>query len=146
MKTLVLYDSTYGNTEKIAQAIAGATGAELVALSNLNPAHLPEYNLLIIGSPTHSGGPTKELGKLLRSRLPLKEVAVAAFDTRVEKSFFGFAAGKIAKFLEKNGARLIAPPEGFIVQGTEGPLKEGEIERATEWGKKLTTLVTSAAK
>ena len=45
----------------------------------------------------------------------------------------GYAAPSIAKRLEKAGGRLAVPPEGFAVVGTEGPMKQGELERAAEW-------------
>jgi hypothetical protein len=49
----------------------------------------------------------------------------------------GYAAKSIAKRLEKAGGKLAAPPEGFAVKGTEGPMKQGELERAAEWAKRL---------
>jgi flavodoxin len=49
----------------------------------------------------------------------------------------GYAAKPIADKLKKKGGKLVLPPEGFFVQGSEGPLKEGEVERAAEWAKQL---------
>ena len=34
---------------------------------------------------------------------------------------------------------MVATPEGFIVTDTEGPLREGELERAAEWARGLLT-------
>jgi flavodoxin I len=68
----------------------------------------------------------------------LEGVKVAAFDTRVTSKFakiFGNAAGRIARQLTKKGGILTAPPEGFFVTATKGPLKEGELERAAAWAK-----------
>ncbi len=48
---------------------------------------------------------------------------------------FGYAAGRIADSLKAKGGNLAPPPEGFIVKGNEGPLKEGELERAAGWAK-----------
>ena len=75
---------------------------------------------------------------------------MAAFDTRLTESeinrvrilaffvsLFGYAAKPIADRLVKKGGELIAPPEGFYVKGTEGPLLEGELERAAAWAKKI---------
>lgn len=39
--------------------------------------------------------------------------------------------------LEKAGYRGIAKSRGFIVTGEYGPLREGELERAREWGAEL---------
>lgn len=73
---------------------------------------------------------------------------VAAFDTRFEAeeqgvglrilmSVIRYAAERIAKDLVKKGGRLVAEPEGFIVEQKEGPLKQGELERATTWARAM---------
>jgi hypothetical protein len=70
----------------------------------------------------------------------LNGTKVAAFDTRVPAKWvriFGFAASRIARKLRKKGGILIGDPEGFFVSGTEGPLTEGELERAAAWAKKI---------
>jgi flavodoxin I len=72
--------------------------------------------------------------------LAIKGVKVAAFDTRFSTRLvgvFGYAAGRIAGGLKRKGAILAAPPEGFFVKNTEGPLKEGELERAAGWAKEV---------
>jgi hypothetical protein len=66
----------------------------------------------------------------------IEGVNVAAFDTRFASGFakiFGFAAGRIANTLKRKGGSLVVGPEGFIVEATKGPLKEGELERAALW-------------
>jgi hypothetical protein len=35
---------------------------------------------------------------------------------------------------------LVVPPEGFYVVDTEGPLLEGELDRAAVWARKLSAL------
>ena len=65
---------------------------------------------------------------------------VAAFDTRIPTKIvkiFGFAADRIAKNLKDKGANLVVPAEAFYVAGKEGPLKDGELERAAFWAKTL---------
>jgi hypothetical protein len=107
---------------------------------------------LIVGSPTQKFSPTGATTRLLKSvpKKGLQGVKVAAFDTRypaseIEKAgilaflvrMFGYAAEPIAKRLEKKGGELVIPPEGFYVEGTEGPLQEGELERAADWAKRI---------
>jgi flavodoxin len=144
MKALIVYDSIYGNTENIAKAMAEAItpSGETRALraGEAGPSELGSLDLLIVGSPTHGGRPTAAvqgfLGKLPRQSL--KGIKVAAFDTRATSRFariFGNAAGRIGGHLAKKGGLLAAPPEGFFVTGTKGPLKEGELERAAAWVK-----------
>jgi flavodoxin I len=129
MKALVVYDSTYGNTEKIAQAIGEAIGGQMLRVGQVNPSDLKGFDLVIVGSPTHGGRPTPEIQGLLKRSPALKGVNVAAFDTRHVSKWtllFGYAAPRIAQSLKRNGGTLLAPPEGFFVLGTKGPLKEGE--------------------
>lgn len=137
MKVLVIYDSNYGNTEKVARTIGEAIGGEVSLVSQVNPAELKGFDLLFIGSPTHGGWFTEGIRDLLKATPTLAGVNTAVFDTRTKKSFFGFAAPRIARSLEKNGGKLAAPPEGFIVLGTQGPLLDGELERASKWAKDL---------
>jgi flavodoxin I len=146
MKAVIVYDSVYGNTEKIARAIAEAitpsNEIKVLRAGEANPSELASIDLLIVGSPTHGGRPTPAiqdfLNKVIQSSL--KGINVAAFDTRTQAKLakvFGYAAGRIAGSLKKKGGTLIGPPEGFLVTGTKGPLKEGEPERAAAWAKRI---------
>jgi flavodoxin len=154
-KTLVIYDSVFGNTEKIARAIAAALGSpptvEIVHAGEARVEQLGKVGLLVVGSPTRGFRPTETLAELLK-RIPPKAltgVRVAAFDTRFKADELdsagvrfivktgGYAAKRIAEGLKKAGGNLIVPPEGFYVEDTEGPLKAGELERATRWAAGL---------
>lgn len=143
MKTLVLYDSLYGNTEKIAKAIGEvfSDDVKVMRVTEVNPAELQNIDLLILGSPTHGGRPTKDVQALLNNQqFTLKGIKVAAFDTRgdsVITKIFGYAATRLAESLQKKGNILIGEPMGFIVKSTKGPLKDGETERAAAWGKEI---------
>jgi flavodoxin len=149
MSSLVIFDSTFGNTEKIARAIGEGTGANVVNAKDAGSADLSSVDLLIVGSPTLGGRATKPVQDFLNSILAdgLKDKKVACFDTRLEEAVQGFglklvlktfkySAEKMGKILSTKGGSLKAT-EGFFVIGKEGPLKEGEIERAREWGKNL---------
>jgi len=141
MTTLVIYDSVHGNTEKIARAIGNTLGgdAKVVRVSEVGQLTADALDLLLVGSPTHGGRPTPEIQALL-DRMPVKGVKVAVFDTRFETRvvrLFGYAAPRMADGLKANGANVIVPPEGFIVKGKRGPLKEGELERAAAWANKI---------
>ena len=142
MKALVIYDSTYGNTEKIAKAIGAALTGDVKVLraGEVNAAELNGYDLLVIGSRTYGGRPMPSVAELL-NKIPesaIKGKNVAAFDTRIPSKMakiFGYAADRIAKSLKDKGANLLVPSEGFFVTGKAGPLKEGELERAADWAK-----------
>jgi flavodoxin len=149
---LVVYDSAYGNTARVADAIrAGlANNATAHVIADLDPRCLPRTDLLVVGSPTQGGKPTVAMQTWLE-RIPptvLGRIGFAAFDTRLETHSYnvalrlligmiGFAAPRIARTLIAKGARQLAAPEGFIVTGREGPLAAGEKERATAWAASL---------
>lgn len=152
MKTLVIYDSVYGNTQKIAQVIGdNLTGEVKVApVGSMNASDLQSFDLIIVGSPVHGGRATPTIDAFLKQLPPhsLEGKSVAAFDTRFEAeeqgiglrilmSVIRYAAERIAKDLVKKGGRPVAEPEGFIVEQKEGPLKQGELERAGHWAKAM---------
>jgi flavodoxin len=150
-KALVVYDSVFGNTEKVARAIGDALGARVLRVTAVEPGKFEGIELLIVGSPTRAFSPTKGTKAFLK-RIPaggLEGVAVAAFDTRMDPKdvgsgiytlfarLFGYAAGPIAKRLQKKGGRLLVRPEGFFVTASEGPLRDNELERAAAWAAPL---------
>ncbi len=158
MKALVIYDSQYGNTEQVAQAIAAALGSqgevEMLHVSAVTPGHLTGPSLLVVGSPTQRFNATPAITALLKG-IPtgaLRGVKVAAFDTRFPQSeidkvralaFFvklwgraAYAARHIAVALQQKGGDLVSA-QGFYVGGMEGPLLEGELERAADWARQM---------
>lgn len=153
MKTCVVYDSVYGNTAKIAYAISAAVAEALsdglpgnvpvLPVEEVDPSELSRLDLLIIGSPTHGAMATEAVqGLLERIGAPAHEGArLATFDTRLTWKFlrsYGYAADKIADALAPRGWTLVEPQGGFFVGGLrKGPLKRGELERATAWARAL---------
>ncbi|HEU4784897.1 MAG TPA: flavodoxin domain-containing protein [Ktedonobacterales bacterium] len=145
MHALVVYDSQFGNTERIAAAIADTlrTTGE-VRLAHVDPAHpldLEGIDLLILGSPTQGWQSTEAIQALLSDLTPrqLHGRAVACFDTRFQKPRWitGSAARRMAASLRHMGVTLVAPPESFFVEGKEGPLLTGELGRAAVWARAL---------
>jgi flavodoxin len=149
MQTVVVYDSKFGNTERIADAIArgvGTLGSVLVmdtaeAMSR-QPAGRPD--LMLIGGPTQRRSPSPALRTFIDA-LPagLQGVPAATFDTRSRGStwIMGSAAAEAAKVLRKAGSELVAPPQSFFI-GRGGPmerqtLEAGEIERAEAWAREV---------
>jgi flavodoxin I len=145
MNTLVIYDSTFGNTQKIAQAIsevmAGPGAVRTLRVSKVQSSDLEEVDLLVLGCPTHKRKPTDGVRAFLEcvSRKSLEGVSAAVFDTRYHKPrlLTGSAAGRLAKSLRKAGAALLASPQSFFVVSREGPLEEGETERAAAWAREI---------
>lgn len=159
MKILVIYESFFGNTEQIAREVAAALveagEVETIKVSEMTIARLAEANMVIAGSPTRGFRPSEGMAAFLKSIPPdgLRGIKAAAFDTglkleditsgflRFMARIFGYAAKPIGDALQKKGAVLVVPPEGFFVNGSEGPLKEGELARAAEWGKTIRGLI-----
>jgi len=152
MKSLIIYDSLFGNTEKIAQAIAKGIGenAKTIGITNAAPSDVASVDLLIVGTPTHGGRPSQRMKQWLTTIASdgLKNKKVATFDTgiptegqkgfiRLVIRFFKYASPRLANILASKGAKILAS-ETFFVLGKEGPLKEGELERAELWGGKIT--------
>jgi len=151
MNRLIIYDSAFGNTEKIAKAIGAALGAPVLRVHEVRPEQLTGLDALIVGSPTQAFQALKTV-KVFLQTLPagaLHGVKVASFDTRVDVKavnsclltllvrLFGYAAAPIAAQLTKKGGSLAITPAGFIVEGKEGPLSAGEVERAVLWARQL---------
>lgn len=154
MGALVIYDSMFGNTEAVARAIADGIGGgvKAIAVADVDISRLETATLVVVGSPTQGGKPTAGIRDFLGA-VPanaLVNIEVAAFDTRLtmkESNFalrflmrlIGFAAPRIASRLKAKGGELVVPAEGFIVEGREGPLGEGELARARSWAAAIAT-------
>ncbi len=164
MTTLIVYESMFGNTRRIAQAIAdGLAPHQRVELHEVGRAPIPlpaDLDLLIIGAPTHSFGMSRPNTRqsavhsapanLVSAGIGVREwldllvpgshlVPAAAFDTKFGKPSWlpGSAARGIAKRLKRLGHLQAAIPKSFYVTATTGPLAEGELTRAREWGNLL---------
>jgi flavodoxin len=144
MKILVIYDSNFGNTKMIADAIAESVQGRAISVKEISAEMMENVNLLIVGSPINAWQATEKIRQFL-NKLPLGSlvgVQAAAFDTRVKifivKIFISGNAGKkISKSLLKKGATIVCEPKGFYVKGNEGPLLEGEIANAKDWGYQI---------
>jgi len=163
LTTLVVYESFFGNTRRIAHAGAEGLRLERVApnvqeVSAAVPTDVTGYHLLVVGGPTHAFGLSRESTRAEAERrgapvqlpgpglrdwlgcLPSPEFALAAaFDTRAEKvrHLPMSAAHAAGKMLRRRGYALAVKPAGFVVQDVEGPLAHGETERAIAWGRTL---------
>jgi flavodoxin len=146
MTVLIVYDSAFGNTELIAKrvrdALAGADQVILTPVGQADAAALVPGDVLIVGSPTQGGRATEAIQRYLAD-LPdavLEGLRFAAFDTRLSSRWvkvFGYAGPRVADELSDRGGEALAPAEGFIVEGKQGPLRPGELERASAWATGL---------
>jgi flavodoxin len=149
---LVVYESMYGNTMQVAQAIADGLRDHVDAIVcevGVAPDTLPDIELLVVGGPTHAFGMSRASTREDAGRRGLREwteamsaptvpVAFAAFDTKVARPRLpGSAAHAVARRLRRLGMRPVCPPATFLVKDSEGPLSDGELDRATAWGQSV---------
>lgn len=147
MSAIVICFSKFGNTRIIAEAIASSLmpdgGTRLVSIDELKPEDLADAQVVVAGSPTHNMKLPDEVRAALDALPPhvLKGAKVAAFDTSYHMSPFlarFTASKKLDKSLRKLGGKRAVPPETFFVAGREGPLDDGEVERARSWAETIT--------
>lgn len=163
MKALVVYESMFGNTEQIARAIAEGLGQSIdvqVAEVSKAPAQpAPDLDLIVAGGPTHAfsmsrtntradaikqgadqGEPEFGLREWMAA-LPSGDHAekMATFDTKIKtmRHLPGSAARGAAKAAGRHGYEAAARAESFFVLDVNGPLLDGELDRARGWGQKL---------
>jgi hypothetical protein len=161
MKAIVVYESHWGNTAAVARAVAEGIGpgARTLTTSEATPEALQGADLIVAGAPLlgfqlPTDGMLKSMATSearapqppdlshpsLRSWLetvPKGKGHAAAFETRIWWSP-GSATKPILASLEAAGYRPVQPKgERFKVQGRYGPLREGELERAKQWGQEL---------
>jgi flavodoxin len=152
MNILVVYSSRFGNTERLARAIANALEPDhtvrVLAAGDAEDVRGDDVDLLIVGAPTQVRGlllGVRGFLRTLRNR-GFTGRRAAAFDTRMpgERSQTGSAAEVIAKGLRNAGCQLTVEPESFLVADFTGPLAELEVERAATWARRLAAFVTAA--
>lgn len=159
MSVLVVYESMWGNTRAVAEAVVRGLGeGELVDVADA-PVSVPEaVDLLVLGGPTHAfsmsrgntrrdavqqGAPPGHEERGLREWLagmpPSERIDVATFDTRVTKvrRLPGSAAKAAGKEVRRHHLGRLVAVESFYVDDTAGPLHEGEVARAEAWGASL---------
>ncbi|VXC23040.1 Flavodoxin [Arthrobacter sp. 9AX] len=141
MKTVIVYDSAFGNTKAIADTLVSRLGSKATAVpvDRFDARQIRAGDLLVIGSPINGWRPTPKITKALveLAARGLSGVRAAAFDTRVKLFIHGDAAKKITRTLKAAGASIVTGPMAFYVKGSEGPLLGGETERAASWAGDL---------
>lgn len=161
MKTLLVYESLWGNTKEVAETIADALGddASILEVGDAPSPLPPDVDLLVVGGPTHAFSMSRastrhdaetkgaETGHALMGirewlgGLPAAEVRVATFDTRVAsvRHLPGSAAKAAAKEVRRHHLGHLVDTQSFYVADMAGPLLDGELDRARTWGQELAT-------
>ena len=172
MRAHVVYESMFGNSHAVAEAVAAglrdaAPGADVAVVSVLAAPDVLRTDLVVVGGPTHAfslsrpetrrsradhledpearrraeAEPGADGGRGVREWLEGLDTAegtpAAAFDTRVDRPVPKRASAGMAKRLRRAGCRVVLPPTGFHVAGMHGPLVDGELDRASAWGREV---------
>lgn len=177
MKVVIVYESLFGTTRAVAEAIGEGirvvepdATVECVSVADATQERVEDADLLVVGGPTHMRGMTSSFTRRMGLKSEQKsaetkgtpyhpeegaEVApglrdwlhalpraprgsrAAAFDTRADAKMAGGAGPGIGHRLRRHGYDLVDEPQAYKITGTEGPLEEGELERARAWGATL---------
>jgi flavorubredoxin len=163
MNAVVVYESFWGNTAAVARAIAEGIGGDTRALSTAEaaPEVIRDADLIVAGAPVMAFSlPTDSTRQNLANQkaptapdlsnpsmrswlasLPAEQGLYAAFETRFRWSPGG-AVKALGRGFERAGYRPAAEPAHFSVTGMYGPVRDGEIERARQWGAALAKTVS----
>jgi hypothetical protein len=162
VKAVVVYESIWGCTKAVAQAIAQGIGPDVPVLSTTEATKetIADVDLLVAGGPVHGFTLASERSRAgirvdpkhndppadlahpplrtwLDALLEGKDRGrSAAFETRL-RGPLGHATKVITEGLERAGYRPLAEPAGFLVKAKRGCLRDGELDRAREWGAEL---------
>lgn len=152
VKIIVVYESKYGNTKLVAETIiegmneVGGIEAFLSELKGVDLNKILDYDVILIGSPNHMGGPTRGIKGFIDKlgKLQLKGKMFAVFDTYLGKDF-----EKAVKKMEKQinekvlGIKQLTPGLSIKVQGMKGPIADDELPKCRWFGKKIATQLKS---
>lgn len=144
MKAIVVFDSKFGNTERVARALAlGLTEAgvesDCVRFDQVPLDRVRTSDLVAIGGPTQNRKVSAPLDQWLQT-LSTTDVAGKrgfAFDTRYKSRFAGSAAKGIEARMQGLGMKVSTPSASAIVDGTKGPLEPGSEETFRRIGTDL---------
>jgi len=148
-EAIVVYESKYGNTKLVAEAIVEGmnqvpgTKAVAVELNDADLNKMVDFDAILIGSPNHMGRATRSITKFIDrlGKLNLERKRGAVFDTYLGGDFEK-AVKKMEKQLSEKatGIRLVAPGLSIRVGGMKGPVADGELPKCKEFGAKIATL------
>lgn len=166
MKTFVVYESMFGNTARLADAVGRGLGdATVIEVNNAVTDDLADADLIVFGGPTHAfsmsrpatreeaknqgaaSGKTERGLREFIATLPNRiRIPVATFDSRVSKAcrLPGSAAKASARDLRRHHGARVVRQASFFVEDTAGPLLNGEVERAEAWGRELAERVPAS--
>ncbi|HET7690674.1 MAG TPA: flavodoxin domain-containing protein [Nocardioidaceae bacterium] len=164
MRALVVFESMFGNTEQVAESVAEGLRdyleADVVDVATSPSAHAGDYDVIVLGAPTHAfslstrrsrrdawlrgaraGVMRYGLRDWIAELAPPHAAVTAVFDTRARRlRLLPGSARTAAQLLRRKGAASLTTPHSFYTLSERGPLADGQLERAREWGVALAIL------
>jgi len=144
----VIYDSNFGNNEKLAQALS--TGlqraglvVDLLKIGEFNHTSIQNYELVCLGGPTHIARISENMRVFLNDikSTNLRGMKGFCFGTRMDSRMNIFdingSAKKIERKLKKKGVKMVKEAVNVLVEGREGPLVEGSENVFKELGYEI---------
>ena len=159
MKSVIVYDSYFGNTELVAKTIQEifqqSHDSTLMHISEAYDLDIEAYDLIVIGSPTRYYKPTEPIIELVREVKPYP-VKVAFFDTRMDaeghwllgpiENLLGFAADTMVSVIDSGEASMDIEPLGVYVKTTKGPVGKRSLKEIQAWANLLLASVAPLMK
>ena len=142
MKAIIVYESMFGNTKKVAEAIAeNLNNIEKIetvikTTKDVDPTEVLDFDLILIGSPNHMGGPTRGIKKFIGKleKIGLRGKKGATFDTYVRKNVNKAVRKMERKITEKvPGLEVVTSGLSVKVGGISGPVLEEELHKCKEF-------------
>jgi flavodoxin len=146
VKVVILYESKYGNTKRVAETIAeemqrvGGMEVTLTALKGVDIDDIADCDVILLGGPTHFGGPTRGVRKFIDAlgKRNVSAKSVAVFDTYMGEDFEKGVRKMEEQIRSKApGLKLLAHGLSIRVEGMKGPIVEGELVKCKDFVKQL---------
>ncbi|MFO7711221.1 MAG: flavodoxin domain-containing protein [Candidatus Woesearchaeota archaeon] len=152
MKTVLVYDTKYGNTKYLAERMHSNLKSQYIDC-RLMPVHEADFeeiqksNVLIVASPTHYWNPSTCIIRFLEElgRQRIREKMGFMLSTRYDSQLFGSASKRIFTSL-KILHFMVYPWQDFYVKDIEGPLAENQVERCDKFSEQIVDAIARQAK
>ncbi|MCK4484455.1 MAG: hypothetical protein KAU89_06500 [Candidatus Thorarchaeota archaeon] len=152
-KVLIIFDSTFGNTERLAREIAagiedaGTAECKVVGIKTVEDEDISSFDGVLFGGPIHIFRATRGIRGTVKhaAKKGLDGKLVSTFDTYQARGHEGRAAKQIEEMISKKarGVKMISPGLSALVDSREGPLNAAEPAKAREFGQRFAQELTS---
>ena len=148
-KAIAIYESKWGNTQKVAEAIVEGMNqiegieTQIAEVKDVEPTQVKQFDTILIGSANHAGRSTRNIKKFIDKfqELDLTNKRIVVFDTTFQRDL-----GKTVKNMEKQiadkapNAKIVSPGLSICVNGFKGPVSSKELGKSKEFGAKIASL------